>query len=229
MAVRAERRAPLNRDRVLHAALALVDEGGVESLSMRKLGQALGVEAMSLYYHVANKDEILDGLVDLVWSEIELPPAEEDWETAIRTFATSAYGALTRHPWACNLYMSRPSLSAPRMRYMEYLLGRLRDAGFSPDMTYLAYHAIDSHILGFTLWLQGHSIDEKRAAQLGATVMHQFPRDDYPRIFEHIEQHLTEGSHKNVRTFDFKLALILDGLKRIPGAPSGQRHEEGKA
>src|SRR5437016_2439454 len=105
MALQADRRIPLNRERVIQAAISLVDEGGIESLSMRKLGQALGVEAMSLYNHVANKQDILDGIVDLVLGEFELPSAGEDWETAIRTCAISAHDALERHPWACDLIM----------------------------------------------------------------------------------------------------------------------------
>src|SRR5947209_12607310 len=116
MATQADRRVPLSRERVLDAALRLVDQSGIESLSMRKLGQALGVEAMSLYNHVANKNDLLDGIVDLVLSEFELPSAEEDWEAAIRKCAISAHDALVRHPWACNLIMSSPSVRPARLR-----------------------------------------------------------------------------------------------------------------
>src|SRR5579872_402548 len=136
MAVHAERRVPLNRDRVLRAAMKMADEEGVDALSMRKLGEALGVEAMSLYNHVANKDDILDSIVDLTLSEIELPSADEEWEATIRKFAISAHEAFRRHPWACNLMMSRPRMSPVRMNYMEALLRRLDQAGFSPDMVY---------------------------------------------------------------------------------------------
>ena len=149
-----EQRVPLRRERVLQAAIALADQGGIESLTMRKLAAALGVEAMSLYNHVANKGDLVDGIVDLVVGEIELP-ASEDWEVAIREYAVSAHEALLRHPWACSLVMSPTTTRAARtqrLRYMEWLLGLLRGAGFSAELTYHAYHALDGHILGFTLW-----------------------------------------------------------------------------
>jgi AcrR family transcriptional regulator len=227
MAMQTDPRVPLSRDRVLHAAISLVDEGGIESLSMRKLGQALGVEAMSLYNHVANKDAILDGIVDLVMSEIELPSAEEDWESAIRKCAISAHEALVRHPWACNLIMSSTRVRPARLRYMESLLRRLREAGFSAEETYHAYHALDSHILGFTLWQVGHVMpgdgprvtNKEELASFLATLLREFPLDDYPYLLEHGEQHLTEGSHKEEGEFEFGLGLILDGLKRIRGTP----------
>jgi len=123
----------------------------MEALSMRRLAQELGVEAMSLYNHVANKGEILDGIVDLAVSEIELPSTEEDWDAAIRKCAISAHEAFLRHPWACSLVMSPGSTEighSARLRYIEWLLRRLREAGFSAELTYHAYHALDSHVLG---------------------------------------------------------------------------------
>src|SRR5919197_817342 len=131
---------------------------------MRKLARALGVEAMSLYNHVANKDDLVDAIVDLVVDEIAFPSSSEDWAAAIRQCAISAHETFLRHPWACSLVMS-PSTTrtarAPRLGYMEWLLRRLRDAGFSPELTYHAYHALDSHILGFTLWQPGHAAGAK--------------------------------------------------------------------
>jgi AcrR family transcriptional regulator len=200
--------------------MRFADENGIDALSMRKLGDALGVEAMSLYNHVANKDDIIDGIVDLAMDEIELPPAGEEWEAAIRRFALSARDTFVRHPWACKLVMSRPRLSLPRMRYMDSLCRCLREAGFSADLTYLAYHTIDSHILGFMLWIQGHSIDKEQARRIADTVLRDFPWDEYPYMGEHIRQHMNEGSHQNVSTFEFKLDLILGGLKRIRDAES---------
>src|SRR5256885_8563748 len=128
-------RTPLSRERVLQAAVRLADDGGIEALAMRKLARTLGVEAMSLYNHVANKGDLVDGIVDLVVSEIELPSAAEDWDVAIRECAISAHEALLRHPWACSLVMSPTTTRiprTPRLRYMEWLLRRLREAGFSP-------------------------------------------------------------------------------------------------
>jgi AcrR family transcriptional regulator len=222
VAVPSERRIPLNRDRVLRAAMALVDKGGIESLSMRKLGQALGVEAMSLYNHVANKDDILDGITDLVWGEIELPSTDVDWETAVRSCAISAHDALIRHRWASNLVMSTTSARPARLRYMEALMARLRRAGFSPEETYHAYHTLDSHILGFTLWQIGHALPEggpsirtkEELVMLIARVFPDLSVSDYPYVLEHGELHLSDGSHKDEGEFEFGLRLILDGLRR---------------
>src|SRR5437870_4020556 len=148
---RTEPRIPLNRDRVLRAALALADEGGIESLTMRRLGQELGVEAMSLYNHVANKDDILDGVVDLVLSDIDVPPTGTDWKTAMRQRAISAHGVLLAHPWAALLIMSRFNIGPGMTRYLDATLGRLREGGFSIEGALDAWHTLDSHLYGFTL------------------------------------------------------------------------------
>ncbi|MGH2473504.1 MAG: TetR/AcrR family transcriptional regulator C-terminal domain-containing protein [Candidatus Limnocylindria bacterium] len=209
----AEPRVPMSRDRVLHAAIGLADEGGIESLSMRKLAQELGVEAMSVYYYVANKDEILDGMLNLVIAEFDLATGGPDWKAAIRRSAISAHDVLMRHPWACNLMMSVKRVAPARMRYMESLLGRLREAGFSANMTHHAYHALDSHIIGSTLWEAGYSSNkdlEDVAKRFVSTVLR-----DYPYLAEHAEQHFTKSKRKDVREFDFGLDLILDGLEKI--------------
>src|SRR5215208_2263294 len=160
MAATKRPREPLSRERVLDAALRLADESGIDSLSMRKLAAELGVEAMSLYNHVANKGDLFDAIVDRVVSEIELPD-DGAWDEAVRRCAVSAHAAFLRHPWACSLVLSPSRMPDPRAKparlvYMEWLLRRLRDAGFSPALTYHAYHALDSHIVGFTLWELGH-------------------------------------------------------------------------
>ena len=201
---------------MLEAAIAFADANGIESLSMRKLSAELGYEVMSLYNHVANKDDILDGIVDLVVSEIEQPAGAEDWETAMRTCAISAHEALLRHPWACSLILAPTLRVIPaRLRYIDWLLGRLRQADFSAETTYHGYHALDSHILGFTLWELGHSIGPAQPADVVATVLGDFPADEYPYLAEHIEQHLADGGPHEQGEFEFGLELILDGLKRI--------------
>jgi AcrR family transcriptional regulator len=210
-----EPRVPLSKERVLQAALVLADEGGIESVTMRKLAQALGVEAMSLYHYVAKKDDILDGIVDIVLKEIEVPSLEADWKPAIRQSAISAHEVLLRHPWACSLILTMSRISPARLRYMESLLATLREAGFSPDMTYHAYHALDSHIMGFTLWEGNFPADTEDLAALGATFLRDFPSDEYPHLAEHIKQHLTESSHEDEGEFEFVLDLILDGLERV--------------
>lgn len=221
VASNSESRLPLSRERVLQAAIALADQGGIESLTMRKLARTLGVEAMSLYNHVANKGDLVDGIVDLVVSEIELPSAE-DWETAIRESAISAHEALLRHPWACTLVMSpvTRTVRTPRLHYMEWLLRRLREAGFSPELTYHAYHALDGHILGFTLWQLGHAagaellVGTQDFADFAATFLRDLRTDDYQYLAEHVEQHLAAPGGEGGREFEFGLDLILDGLKR---------------
>jgi len=173
----ADRRVPLTRDRVLRAAISLADDGGIGSLAMRKLGQALGVEAMSLYKHVASKDDLLDGIADHILNQIDLPAAA-DWETAIWQCAVSAHATLAAHPWACNLIMSIPRPLPARLRYMDSVLRCLRQAGFSAAATYHGYHALDSHILGFTLWEAGHAIKPEEIADLKA--LRTAPHRDRP-------------------------------------------------
>src|SRR5256714_6338105 len=150
-------RLPLSRDRILQAALELADEAGIDSLTMRKLGQALGFEAMSLYNHVANKDDLRDGMLDLVLAESEPPSPLGGWDTAVRASAISVHAALRRHPWSCGLLMDPGRIRPARLRYMDLLLGRLREAGFSAETTYHAYHVLDGHIFGFSLWETSHT------------------------------------------------------------------------
>ena len=211
-------RAPLSRERVLRAAIDLADEAGIESLSMRKLGQALGVEAMSLYNHVANKDDILNGMVDIVVSEFELPSPGTDWKAAIRGIAISAHDVLVRHPWAASLMLSSTGASPARWRYMNTILGCLREAGLSADLTDHAYHALDSHITGFTLWQVQIQIDPEKLPDMAATFLRELPGDEYPYLVEHVYQHLKEPSPEDEGAFAFGLDLILDGLERIRDA-----------
>ena len=144
-------RIPLSRERVLRAAVAFADEHGIASLSMRKLGEVLGVEAMSLYNHVANKDQLLDGMVDLVFAEIDLPEGGADWKTAMRERAESARQALRRHPWAIALMSTRTSPGPATLRHHDAVIGSLRAAGFSIQLAAHAFSALDSYIYGFAL------------------------------------------------------------------------------
>jgi len=220
---RSRSRAPLSRERVLNAAIRLADGGGIESLTMRRLARELGVEAMSLYNHVANKGDLVDAMVDLVVSEIELPATSDTWDVAVRECAISAHEVLLRHPWSCSLVMSTTSTRIARnarVRYMEWLLGRLREAGFSAELTYHAYHALDSHILGFTLWELGHSgaanavRGDKDFADFAASFVRELRAADYPYLAEHAEQHVAAFGDQGTSEFEFGLDLILDGLER---------------
>jgi AcrR family transcriptional regulator len=184
---------------------------------MRKLAHELGVEAMSLYHYVSSKDELLSGIVDIVVSEIELTSRDGDWKAAIRRSAISFHDVLKRHPWATSLMMSGTGVSQARMRYMESLLGRLREAGFSANMTHHAYHALDSHIIGSTLWLAGYSAIKLRA-DFGKTFVRNIA-NELPYLAEHAEQHLSKSTRGDVPEFEFGLDLILDGLEKIRSEP----------
>src|SRR5262249_52778756 len=146
----ARTRTPLSKELVLRAAVELADTEGIDALSMRRLARALGVEAMSLYNHVSNKDEILAGIVDAVAGEVELPPTELDWRTAIRRSAISARDVYIRHPWASGLSMSRRSGGPAALRHTDWTLRTLREAGFPSDVIYHALHILDAYVLGFT-------------------------------------------------------------------------------
>ena len=198
---------------MLRAASALADEGGIEALSMRKLAKELGVEAMSLYNHVANKDDILGGMVDIVMGEIELPAAGADWKNAIRRTARSAYEVLLGHPWAASLVLTGPGLSYARLRYMDAILGSLRRGGFSAEMTDHAYHALDSHIMGFTLWQVGISAGLANITSV-EDFLRELDQDAYPHLAEHAQQHMRPRDPDDEGEFAFGLDLILDGLER---------------
>jgi AcrR family transcriptional regulator len=214
-AVRLKRRAPLSRERILEAALALADADGLEALTMRRLARALGFEAMSLYYYAANKDDIVDGIVDLVLRQIELPSPTGDWKTAIRASAVSAHQVLRRHPWACNPLMSTPRLLASRLRMIDALLGCLADADLPSDLADRGYHALDSHILGFTLWEAGYSIALRDTPpDLMAKVVLDLGLEAYPHLLAHVAFHERPPRLDQKPAFEFGLDLILDGLER---------------
>jgi AcrR family transcriptional regulator len=222
MATKSRTRRPLTKKRVLEKAIAVADKDGIEALSMRKLGQALGVEAMSLYNHVTNKSELVAAMVDSVVDQFELPDDEPRWDAAIRRCAVRAHELLTEHPWACSLALV-PSdihtIGGPRIRYMEWLLRRLREAGFSPELAYSAYHTLDSHIFGFTLWQLGHAnatlmpTDGQTVEEFVARMLEQM-RPQYPYLAEHGEQHLAPEAPDGKQEFAFGLDLILEGLKQ---------------
>jgi AcrR family transcriptional regulator len=210
-----EPRLPLSRERILRTALELADESGIESVSMRKLGQALGFEAMSLYNHVANKDDLLDGILDLVLDETAPPSPDETWDAAVRTSAISVHDAFRRHPWAVSLLLSPGHIRPGRLRYMDALLRRLREAGFSADTTYHAYHVLDGHIFGFSLWETSHTYSAQDRSNMAELFERMIPADVYPHLHEHGRQHFDEGPHREVSAFEFGLDLILEGLRKI--------------
>jgi AcrR family transcriptional regulator len=203
----------LSPDRVLTAAIELADRDGIAALTMRRLAEELGMSAMSAYHHVANKDDLLGRMVDRVVEEMDLADGADDWKSALRRTATSAHEVLIRHPWATPLLLSGPTVSAPRLRYMDAMLGCLRRAGFSPEQTDLAYHALDSHIMGFTLWLVGISAGLERLGPV-SNAFDLFDADALPYLAEHARQHLREREPGEPGAFEFGLDLILEGLER---------------
>jgi AcrR family transcriptional regulator len=211
----AARRAPLSRDQVLQAAVALADEGGVGALSMRKLGQVLGVEAMSLYNHVAGKADLLDGMIDVVFSEIGLPPAVGGWKSAMRTRALSARAVLGRHRWAIGLMESRKTPGPATLRHHDAVLGCLRGAGFSVELTAHAYSLLDSYIYGFAL--QEASLPfgtPEETAQVTKEIAGQMPADEYPHLAELATAHVLQPGYQYGSEFEIGLDLILDALER---------------
>ncbi|MGY1603576.1 TetR/AcrR family transcriptional regulator C-terminal domain-containing protein [Geodermatophilus sp. SYSU D00815] len=208
---------PLNRDTVLRAAVALADESGLESLSMRKLGQALGVEAMSLYNHVRNKEDLLDGMVDVVFGEVELPTGV-DWRTAMRQRAFSVRAALTRHRWANGLMESRVNPGAATLRAHDSVLGVLRRAGFSVALAGHAFSAIDSYVYGFCLQEKQLPFDTpQQTAELARAMLAQFPVDEFPHLHEFTVEHVMTPGYDYAEEFAFGLDLVLDGLERLVG------------
>ena len=208
-------RVPLSRERVLRAAIELADAGGIEALNLRRLAKELGVEAMSLYNHVANKDDILDGIVD---AEVELPPDGVDWKTAIRRSAISARDVYVEHPWASSLSMSRQSGGPGRLRHGDWVLKTLREAGFSKDVTYHAFHILEAYVLGFTVLQLSFPYQGEELAAMATAFLEQFPVDEYPDFVEHAKQHL-EPHHGDKSGFELGLDLILDGLERARDEP----------
>jgi AcrR family transcriptional regulator len=212
----AKRRTPLSRERVLRAAFVLTDRDGIDSLSMRKLAQELGVEAMSLYRHVRNKGDIVDGMVDLVFGEIGLPPKQVDWKTAMRQRAISAREVLARHPWAIGLMESRSTPGPATLQHHDAVIGCLREAGFSIALAAHAYSVLDSYIYGFAL--QQASLpftSSEEVAEVADSFLRHFPADAYPHLAELTVRHVLQPGYDYANEFKFGLDLILDGLEKL--------------
>jgi AcrR family transcriptional regulator len=226
MAAQAEKteepRVRLSRDRVLRAAVALADEGGIESLTMRRLADKLGSAPMSLYYHVANQEALLDGVADLILREIidattKIETDPNDWKSVLRRRILAARDVLLRHPWAPHLIQTRTNTSTSSMRYFDSLIGLLLDAGFSVDLTHHALHALGSRALGFTqeLYDDSEAPDDEAIAALLEQVA-----DEYPHIATMVkgishDADTTLGWCDDQFEFEFGLDLLLDGLERL--------------
>jgi AcrR family transcriptional regulator len=215
-------RPRLSRDRVLQAAIALTDAAGIESLTMRKLGVELGVEAMSLYNHVANKEQLLDGMIDAVFAEIGLPDAALGWREAMRRRALAAREVLLRHPWAAGLMASRRQPGPATLRHHDAVLATLRGDGFSIELAAHAFSALDGYIYGFVLQeasLPFHTPEE--TAEVAAMILAQMPAGEYPHLAELTVEHVLKPGYSYADEFEYGLTLILDGLARAHGAEGG--------
>ncbi len=218
-AQRTQHRAPLTRERVLETAIELADQGGLEALSMRKLGQALGVEAMALYYHFASKDGVLDGIVDLVYREIFLPGTSSDWRSAMRERALSLRDVVARHRWAIGMMESRVNPGPATLRHHDAVIGSLLAGGFDMAMAAHAYSLLDSYIYGFALTKMNLPFDDTSdIAEMAQTMLEPFPVDEYPNLVAFITDHAMKPGYDFADEFEYGLDLVLDGLERARGA-----------
>lgn len=218
---KAQRRVPLTRERVLQAAIQRADQGGIEALSMRKLGQELGVEAMALYYHFANKDDLLDGMVDLVFREIGPPPTGVDWKLAMRRRALSVRDALARHRWAIGLMESRSHPGPANLQHHDAMIGCLREAGFSMAMAAHAYSVLDAYIYGFALTQMNLPFESTaEVAEVAQSMLQPFAPGEYPNLVAFITEHAMQPGYDYRNEFEFGLDLILDGLERALDSPT---------
>ena len=217
----APRRAPgrparLHRDQVLGAALAIADADGIEAVTMQRVAAAVGAEPMSLYRHVRNKDDLLDGLIDLVFAEIDVPSPADEWREGMRRRASSARQVLRRHPWAVGLLESRMQPGPANLAHHEAVLANLFAAGFAPAEAVRAYNLVDSYVYGFAL--QEHTLpiaDPDDLVEVAPEVLAQYAEGRYPNLAA-VATALVEAGFRYADEFEPGLDLILDGLERLP-------------
>lgn len=212
---KATRRLPLTRERVLEAALQLADEGGIDALSMRKLGQALGVEAMAVYYHLANKDEVLDGIVDLVFAEIHLPVDGAPWKAEMRARGISMYEVLLRHRWSIGLMEARVQAGPANLLHHDAVIGNLQAAGFDSAMVAHAYSVLDGYIYGFALTKMSLPFETPEdVEEVTQRMMEPYPSTEYPHLARFVSEHIMRPGYDFAEEFEYGLDLILDALER---------------
>jgi len=212
-------RAPLSRERILRTAVALADQGGVEAASMRKIAQELGVVPMALYKHVAGKDELLDGMIDVVVEEIDPPSTDEvEWKAAVRQRILSARQALLRHPWASRVMESRTEPTPTVLAYMDSMIGMFRAGGFSMDLTHHAMHAMGSRLMGFTqeLFNDTTDVDPEVEAEMWGQMANVYPSIyELFRTVSHDDASVVGPGCDDQFEFEFALDLLLDGLEKL--------------
>jgi AcrR family transcriptional regulator len=211
----ARSRGRLSRDRVLETAIARADEGGLEALSMRTLAEMLEVAPLALYRHVANKDDLIDAMVDTVFAEIGVPSGGGDWKTAMRRRAISVRDALSRHRWAIGLMESRRTPGPANLRHHDAVIGRLRAAGFSIEMAAHAYSLLDSYIYGFALTRMNVPFATEEVPDVARSMLQPFPVNEYPNLVEFITEHTMKPAYDHGGEFKYGLDLVLDALERL--------------
>jgi AcrR family transcriptional regulator len=210
-----QKRVPLSRERVLESAVGIADTAGIGSLTIRSLAQRLGVKPMSIYYYLPNKSAILDGIVDLVFSEIELPAADGDWRSELVRRANSARRALSRHHWAIGLMESRRSPGPATLRHHDAVIGTLRRAGFSVEKTAHAYALLDSYVYGFALQEAAMPFQgANTTADATEPIMQRFGTDQYPHLVEMATEYILQPGYDFGDEFVYGLGVILDALSR---------------
>lgn len=223
------RRPALTQDRIIDGAVRVADRGGLALVTMRNVGKELGVEAMSLYHHLASKDALLDGLANWVFTQIDLPDPSAPWRPAMTERAASARLALSRHPWALGLIESRRAPGPALLHHHDTVLACLRHNGFSVTLAAHAFSAIDAYVYGFVLTEQNLPFDADESAEAFVGEIHEMlPAGTYPHLVELINEQVVGRDYAYGAEFPFGLDLILDGLERrlvadTPGTPSGDR------
>jgi AcrR family transcriptional regulator len=213
-------RAPWNRAQLLRAAIELADQQGIESLSMRKLSHHLGGGTMSLYNHISNKDDLLNGMIDLVFGEIELPTSRESWQDAMRHRAISMRTVMTRHQWAIGLMETRRTPGPATLRHHDAVIACLLEAGFPIALAAHAFAALDSYIYGFALQERSLAFGTpEETSQLAAAFLTQFPTQDYPHLARLTLEHVLQPGYDYADEYEFGLTLILDGLEQLVPKP----------
>jgi AcrR family transcriptional regulator len=219
-------RKPLSRKRVLRTAIAHADKLGLDELSMRKLAEVLRVAPMALYRHIENKDDLIDSMIDVVFAEIDLPPRDAEWRTAMRQRAISVRDALERHRWAIGLMESRLHPGPANLRHHDAVLGNLRAAGFSVELAAHAYSVLDSYIYGFALTKMNLPFENGRGdvPDIAETMLEPFPVNTYPNLVEFITEHAMKPGYQYGDEFEYGLDLILDGIERLATTSSPEEH-----
>lgn len=211
-----ETRVRLNREHVLKTALQIADQEGIHALTMRRLAVELNIEAMSIYHHVANKNMLQDGMIDLIFTEIEVPSSDDNWKNALRKRSISMYQALIRHPWAIGLMESRGTPGQANLRHHNAVLGCLRENGFSLPATAHAYSVLDSYIYGFALTEQNLPFkNSEDAVDVATAMMAQMPNNEYPYLTEITVQHALQPGYAYAKEYEIGLEIILDSLERL--------------